>query len=222
MKIVVIVLAVALVVFGVLYFQSDQARIAQSKVLKYTQDELIGASNQVVLVETAMAEVTAAKNQLATHVGELETSLTTLGNAKTIVEERAKELQSRIDTAEKELTDEKAKIKVVEDERTQATGKLTAVSNQLVTVRSQLTDLQKRHAGTEAELAALRMKETALESERNSLERRINDLDELHVQIRIVKRRQWEDHIADWKKRDADVGLTGNKGVLMKDGQWSH
>ena len=159
---------------------------------------------------------------MAAHVAELETSLTTLGNAKTIVEERAKELQSRIDTAEKELTDEKAKIKVVEDERTQATGKLTAVSNQLVTVRSQLTDLQKRHAGTEAELAALRMKETALESERNSLERRINDLDELHVQIRIVKRRQWEDHIADRKKRDADVGLTGNKGVLMKDGQWSH
>ena len=110
----------------------------------------------------------------------------------------------------------------MEDERTQVTGKLTTVSNQLVNVRSQLTDLQKRHAGTEAELAALLMKETALESERNSLERRINDLDELRVQIRVVKRRQWEEHIADWRKRDTDIGLTGNKGVLMKDGQWSH
>ena len=62
------------------------------------------------------------------------------------------------------------------------------------------------------------MKETALESERNSLERRINDLDELRVQIRVVKRRQWEEHIADWRKRDTDIGLTGNKGVLMKLG----
>ena len=120
------------------------------------------------------------------------------------------------------MTDEKAKVKVVEDERTQVTGKLVAVSNQLTTVRSQLTDLQKRHAGTEAELAALRTQETALESERNSLERRLNDLDELRAQIRVVKRRQWDEHIADWKKRDTDISLTGNKGVLMKDGQWSH
>ncbi len=222
MKIVVIVLAVALAVFGVLYFQSDQARIAQAKVLANTQEELVGASNQVVLVETAMAELTATKNQMAAHQAELETSLTTLGNDKAKIEARANELQSRIETVEKELTDEKAKVKVVEDERTQVTGKLTTVSNQLVNVRSQLTDLQKRHAGTEAELAALLMKETALESERNSLERRINDLDELRVQIRVVKRRQWEEHIADWRKRDTDIGLTGNKGVLMKDGQWSH
>ncbi|MEI8062863.1 MAG: hypothetical protein WCH84_02225 [Verrucomicrobiota bacterium] len=217
MKIVVIVLAVALVVFGVLYFQSDQARIAQAKVLWSTQEQLTETSNQVVSVEVEMATI---KKQMTAHVEELESSLTTLGNDKNKIEARAKELQGRIEIVEKELTDEKAKVKAVEDERTQVTGKLTAVSNQLVTVRSQLSDLQKRHAGTEAELSGLRAKEGALESERDSLERRLNDLDELHEQIRVVKRRQREEHIAEWKKRDTSAGITGNRGVLMKDGQW--
>jgi len=217
MRIVVIVLAVALVVFGVLYFQSDQARIAQSRVLQTTQTQLTTISNQEVAVELEMA---AAKKQMAAHVAELEQSLTTVGNDKAKVEERAKELQGRIATVEKELVDEKAHVKAVEEERTQVTDKLMTVSNQLATVRGQLTSLQKTHAGTEAELAALRTKEVALESERNSLERRLNDLDELRAQIRVVKRRLWDQHVADWKKSDADAAAKGNGGVLMKAGQW--
>ena len=217
MRIVVIVLAVALVVFGVLYFQSDQARIAQSRVLQSTQSQLTSISNQEVAVELEMA---AAKKQMAAHVAELEQSLTTVGNDKAKVEEQAKELQGRIATVEKELVDEKAHVKAVEEERTQVSDKLMTVSNQLATVRGQLSSLQKTHAGTEAELAALRTKEAALESERNSLERRLNDLDELRAQIRVVKRRLWDQHVADWKKSDADAAAKGNRGVLMKDGQW--
>ena len=217
MRIVVIVLAVALVVFGVLYFQSDQARIAQSRVLQTTQTQLTTISNQEVAVELEMA---AAKKQMVAHVAELEQSLTTVGNDKAKVEERAKELQGRIATVEKELVDEKAHVKVVEEERTQVTDKLMTVSNQLATVRGQLTSLQKTHAGTEAELAALRTKEEALEAERNSLERRLNDLDELRAQIRVVKRRLWDQHVADWKKSDTDAAAKGNGGVLMKAGQW--
>lgn len=217
MRIVVIVLAIALVVFGVLYFQSDQARIQQSKVLQATQEQLISTSNQEVAVELEMAT---AKKEMTARVTELEQSLTTVGNDKAKVEELAKELQGRITTVEKELTEEKARVKAVEEERTQVTGKLTTVSNQLATVRGQLSDLQKTHAATEAELAELRSKETALESERDSLERRLNDLDELRAQIRIVKRRQWEQHVRDWKKSDAESAAIGNHGVLMKDGQW--
>ena len=55
MRIVVIVLAAALVVFGVLYFQSDQARIKQSQVLQSTQEQLTTVSNQEVAVEQEMA-----------------------------------------------------------------------------------------------------------------------------------------------------------------------
>ena len=217
MKIVVIVLAAALVVFGVLYFQSDQARIAQAKVLQTTQEQLTTTSNQEVAVELEMA---AAKKQMTARVAELEQTLTTVGNDKTKVEERAKELQGRIGVVEKELVEEKARVKAVEDERAQVANQLTTVSNQLVTVHGQLTDLQKTHAGTEAELAALHVKETALEAERNSLVRRLNDLDELRMQIRVVKRRLWDQHVAEWKKTDADAAVKGNHGVMLKDGQW--
>ena len=226
MKTVVIVLAVVLaalaVLFGVLYYQTDQARIAQSKVLLTTQHQLTDSSNHVAAVEATVVEMTTVKKQLTTHVTELEQSLTTLGNDKSKVEDRAKELQARIETIEKELADEKAKLKAVEEERAQTIEKLTAVAAQLVTVREQLADLQKKHAGTEAELAALRAQELALEAERKFLEQRLHDIDELRAIIRADERRQWEQHISEWKKIDADAATIGNHGILMKDGKWQN
>ena len=47
-----------------------------------------------------------------------------------------------------------------------------------------------------------------------------HDLDELRAQIRVVKRRLWDQHVADWKKSDTDAAAKGNGGVLMKAGQW--
>ena len=48
----------------------------------------------------------------------------------------------------------------------------------------------------------------------------VYDLDTLKAQIRVVKRRLWEEHIAAWKRADELAGAGGNKGVLMKGGQW--
>lgn len=210
MRIAVIILAVAVAVMGVMYFQADQTRTEQAESLRLTQEQLDTAKRQTT---TAELEVKSVREQMLTRVAEMQQSLTTLGGEKEKVEARAKELQSRIEVVEKELADEKTKLTAVEDERTQIAGKLT-------TVKQQLVDLQKKHTATEAELAALQQQRAALESERDSLERRLNDLDELRAQIRVVKRRIWEQHIADWKKRDAEIGLTGNAGMLLKHGQW--
>ena len=79
MKILVIVLAAAVVVFGVLYLQSDRARIRQSLVLQETQEQLTTISNQVVTTEVELATT---KKQ----VTELEQSLTAIGNEKAKVE----------------------------------------------------------------------------------------------------------------------------------------
>ena len=222
MKIIVIMVAIVAVVFGVLYFQSDQARIAQSKVLQSTQTQLGDRSNRVVAVEAEVADLTATKKQLTSRVAEVEQSLAALGTENTKVEDRVKELQGRIETVEKELADEKAKIKAVEDERAQVVDKLTTTAGQLVAVREQLADLQKKHTATEAELAAVRAQEVALEAERSLLEQRLHDLDELRAIIRADKRQKWEQHISEWKQIDAEAAARGNHGILMKDGKWQN
>jgi hypothetical protein len=67
----------------------------------------------------------------------------------------------------------------------------------------------------------LRERETSLEMEKASLERQLNDLDALKAQIRVVKRRLWEQHVAEWKRQDAINAAKGNKGVMFKNGAWS-
>src|SRR5437773_174094 len=81
-------------------------------------------------------------------------------------------------------------------------------------------ETRNAHTATEIELKGLHEREAALELEKASLERQLNDLDSLKAQIRIVKRRLWEEHIAEWKRQDQEAGVGGNKGMIFQKGQW--
>jgi chromosome segregation ATPase len=178
---------------------------------------LAATSNRVVATEVEMGSL---RTQMTTRIAELEQSVTSAGADKSKAEARAQELRDRLTVVEKDLADEKVKLASNEEERARVAAKLTSVTGELGQVKGQLADLQKTHAATEAELLALQAKKDALELERASLERRLNDLDELKAQIRLVKHRLWEQHVADWKRRDMERGLGGNGGVLLKNGQW--
>ena len=210
MKVAVILLAVALLITGVLYYrQGDHAR--------NVSEQLAAASNQVVAAQTELLSV---KTQMTDRVKEMESALNAAKTEKVDAETRVGQLQERVRIVEQDLQDEKNKLTSVEDQRTQVVTQLTSVSNELTNVRGQLGDLQRTHAATEAELRVLRERETTLEMEKASLERQLNDLDALKAQIRIVKRQLWEKHIEEWKRQDQEAGLNGNKGLLFKNGQW--
>ncbi|MEI6085430.1 MAG: hypothetical protein WCS70_14180 [Verrucomicrobiota bacterium] len=217
MKLAVVILVIALAVVGVLYYQSEQTKRDQTKVIALTREQLTTTSNRVAATEI---EMRAMRTQMTTQIAELEQSVTTAGVDKAKAEAWTAALQGRLVMLEKDLTEEKTKLATVEEERAKVTTKLTSVTGELGKVKGQLADLQKAHTATEAELAALQEKKDALEMERASLERRLNDLDELQNQIRLVKHRLWEQHVADWKRRDSEGSLGGNAGALMKNGQW--
>ena len=207
MKVAVILLGVALLILGVLYYRETEQN-------KDVMEESIAVSNLYVTVQSELATV---KTQMTQRVTELETALNV---EKTNAAVNISQLQERIKTVEQDLQDEKNKLASVDDQRTKVVQQLGSVSNELTTVRQQYADLQRTHSATEKELAALRERETALEMEKASLERQLNDLDALTAQIRVVKRRLWEQHIAEWKRQDAEAAANGNKGMIFQNGRW--
>ncbi len=207
MRVVVILLTVGLLIVGLLYFNEVQNA-------KTAHEQLLITSNQVV---AAKLELTSIRTQMIERVTELESTTTT---EKAKADEHIAQLQERVKVVEQDLRDEKNKLASVEDHRTKVVTLLGTVSNQLVTVRHQLADLTVTHTATEMELDALHDREDALEMEKTSLERQLSDLDALKSQIRLVKRRLWEEHIAEWKRQDQEAAAHGNKGVIFQRGQW--
>jgi chromosome segregation ATPase len=207
MKVAVILLGVALLILGVLFYRETEHN-------KDVMEESIAVSNLYLTVQSELATV---KTQMTQRVMELETALTT---EKSNAVANISQLQERVKTVEQDLQDEKNKLASVDDQRTKVVEQLGSVSNELTMVRQQYVDLQRTHTATEKELAALRERETALEMEKASLERQLNDLDALTAQIRVVKRRLWEQHVAEWKRQDAEAAANGNKGMIMQNGRW--
>jgi chromosome segregation ATPase len=207
MKVAAILLGVALLIVGVLYYRETEHR-------KDLTEELAAVKAENA---AAQLELTMVKTQMIARVAELEVALDT---EKTNAATNIGQLQERVKTVEQELQDEKNKLATVDDQRARVVEQLTTVSNQLTTVRQQYEDLQRTHSATEKELAALRGREASLEMEKASLERQLNDLDALKAQIRVVKRQLWEKHVEEWKRQDAEATARGNKGVIFQNGRW--
>ena len=96
MKVAVILLAVALLIMGVLYYrQGDHAR--------NISEQLAAASNQVVAAQT---ELTSVKTQMMDRVTEMETALNAAKTEKVEAEARVGQLQERVMFVEQDLQDE--------------------------------------------------------------------------------------------------------------------
>ena len=210
MKIAIVVLAVALAVLGILYFQQGQTAHQQLEALLVTSNKLVAAES----------EVAGVRSQMVAQGTQTEQKLAALGAEKGDVEERLKQVQQRIQTLQQDLDDEKTKVSSVETQRDKLQSQLGSVSNELVSVRAKLSEAERSQKATEAELDALRQRQAALELEKASLERQLNDLDSLKAQIRAVKRRLWEQRIAEWKRQDEEAAAKGNNGMLLRNGEW--
>jgi chromosome segregation ATPase len=129
-------------------------------------------------------------------------------------------LTKDLDAAQHSVQTEEEKLSALESDKDRVMMQLGAVSNQLLSVQQQLGALQDAHSADQEQISTLRGQETALEMEKASLERQLNDLDSLRAQIRIVKRQLWAKKIEEWKRESEQEGIGGNKGMIMKAGQW--
>jgi chromosome segregation ATPase len=206
MKIVVILLSIAVLVLGVLYFQSAQRPPELRTIL---------VTNQLVTAVAPQTDVGDAKTQLekqTERVTELEQKVGTLEIDK-------KNAEDRFTQAKRSVLAEEAKLAELESESQRLASQLSSVSNQLVSVQDQLSTLKKTNTANEEQIQGLRQQHAALEQEKATLEQRLNNLDDLRSQLRLVKRELWEKKIGDSRRQDAELAAKGNRGYLFRNGE---
>jgi len=227
-KVALIVLLVAL---GILGWYCYQQGPAVQQELDVAREDLRVASNQVVVTSS---QLTLMSNQLATAKAEIVKVKTQLAVVKESVQEkpvttaktgkpkgdRTGPPSSHTKTADARGTDTKQSPPPVSDHEAELQVKLATVTKELTKVRQQLTDSEYSKTTTEQELKALRGRYTALELEKESLLRQLNDLAALKAQIRLVEQRLRQTRIEASKRADQRALETGNRGMMMKDGQW--
>jgi chromosome segregation ATPase len=207
-KVAVILLAVAAMILGMLYYREFQHSQSVSA-------ELTAACNQVA---TAEAETASVKAQMADRVAELESTITGVKKEKAQVEARAGQLEERIKAVEQDLQDEKNRVLTAENQRNKLMIQLASVSNELAKVRVPVVESHE----TEAELRTCRERAAKLEFEKALVERELNDPEALQARLRVANRRLWEQRVERWKRQDREDWHKGNRGVLFKSGQWQH
>jgi chromosome segregation ATPase len=207
-KVVLILLAVAAMILGMLYYH--EVRYAND-----LREELAVASNQVV---AAQEETVSVKSEMTKRVGELESIVAGVKKRKAQAEARVGELLARITAVEQDLQEEKNRVMAAEDQRNKLASQLASVSNKLAKVGE--PPLVSRPP--ERDMQTLREHTAKLETEKALLERELNDPEALRARLRMVKRRQWQQRIEQWKREDEEAWLNGNWGVLFQNGQWQN
>jgi len=238
-NVIIIILAVAVAVLAMLHMQGlRSSKVARPDGTTVSRGQGQSATSSVKGSDqlSAQAEVAVVKSQLAARTTELEQR--TVEKAKTeeqLVQAQAqsrqqaesfrKELeaaqQAAQQAAEQQIAEQARKIKTLETERGQLKQSLTAASNQLGIVKKKLSDLEKAHAETLAMVEKLRQQVMRLEMENASLQRRLNDLEALREQVRIVKQRLWDAKLAELKRQNEEGLAKGNRGFIMQDGRWT-
>jgi chromosome segregation ATPase len=199
MKALVVVLAIVATLLGFLYLNSVQpGRPAQVETMIVTQ-----------LVERPAITT------------EVERTVTVTVTNTAELEEKVAALRNDLLKAQENLQTEEVKASELDKERVSLLLKLGGVSNELLHVQRQYAGLKSRNTATEAELRQVQSDKNALELEKASLERRLNNLDDLRAQIALVKKELWSQKVAEWKRTDAAAAEGGNKGYLMLKGQWT-
>ncbi len=220
MKIAVIILAIVAVVVGVMFFNARQTADQRQQQLDSTVAQLTTVSNELTVARTETTVALGKVEEGTKHIAGLEQSVQSATAQKAEAEKQAQALKEQLTATQHNLEEEKARLAVVEGERNKLQEKLGTVTTQLTEVEKKLAGLEQTHKGTEAELEALRQQKVALEQERDSLNRKLNDLEVLKAQIRTLRKEQWEQKIAEWRRRDEEAAAGGNQGVLLSDGEW--
>ncbi len=226
-NVIIIILAVALLLLGMLYIEGLRSNrsvrehhVTVSNDLVRTTTQLVAITNQLTVTQT---EVAAVKLQLAARTTELEQRTT----EKVKTEEQLTQSRQQADAVRKDLlaaqqqiAEQAKKIGMLEVDRGHLVQQLGATSNQLAVVSSKFSDLERAHADALALIEKLRQRVMRLEMEKASLERRLNDLETLREQVRVVKQRLWEVKLAELKRQNEEGLAKGNRGFIMQEGQW--
>ena len=225
MKITIILLAIAgLVLAGLLIHtqQTAQTELAAAHAqLATTSNDLVVARTEVATVSTQLTNETARSASLEQKVQETQTANAQAEQKLQQSTQQLQALQKQLDSAKHAIMESEGKMSELDNRRQQLAVQLGAVSNQLVTVTQDLATARQTNTADDAQIKQLRQQQAALEMEKASLEWRLQDLDSLRGQIRLVKRELWDKKIAEWKQRDADAAAKGNHGLLLKNGVWT-
>ena len=227
-----IILLAAVAALAVVYCRDRQTARDQ---LTAVQEDLAATSNQMVVAQTGIAMTTTQMEARTVAAVDLQLKVAVLGEEKTQAEDRARQGQQTLEAAQRDLAQGKARsaqdqlhIEELELTRDQLMARAVAVSDQLQGVRGQLAALDRTHTGAVGELQALRERQQVLESEntslameRTSLEFRMNDLNTLRDQIRVVEKEQRQQTLAKRKARSAGAVAAGNRGFLVTEGEWT-
>lgn len=228
----IVVLAIALAVLAVLHLRSTrsatalhQQQVTASNELVQTLTRLVTVTNELSLAQT---EMTAVKSQLAVRTAELEQRTAEkskaeeqLAQSRQEVAALRTELETIKRTAQEQLAGKTAQIESLQRERQELNQSLQATSQQLGEVRKKFSELEKTHAETLALVDKLRQQVMRLEMENASLQRRLNDLEALREQLRIVKQRLWDMKLAEMKRQNEEGLAKGNRGFIMQGGRWT-
>ncbi len=235
-NLVIVVLAVALALLGVLHLQAlrssktaAEKEAVASKETAQTVMKYVTITNELTVAQT---ETAAVKSQLVARTSELEQRTA----EKTKADEQLVQVQTQLrqqtetfrkdmeiaqQVAQRQITEQASKIKALETERGQLKQSLATTSNQLGVVKKKFSDLQREHTETLALVEKLRQQIMRLEMENASLQRRLNDLTALREQVRIVKQRMWDDKLAEVKHQNEEGLAKGNRGFILREGRWT-
>jgi chromosome segregation ATPase len=217
MKNVMLVLVIILLGIGVFYLfhrspTSARPRAATGPATTVSdQPGTVPPDSDAIGGQLAQAIVRA--DQLARRVENLT-------GEKTRVEQQLTQTRQEASELRQNLAAEKNRQATSDAEKELLAREMTSLNQRLETAQRRLAELQQTHRGTVEQLDSLRDEKNRLEMSQASLERRLNDLDALREQVRLVKRQAWDRKVAEWKKADAAASRAGNKGVLLQNGEW--
>lgn len=225
MKGAVIILTITAVVLVGLLLYTRQTTHAQLVVahaqLVVAHEELAATSHDLATARTALTNVSTQFQNQKAHGAELEQRVQANEAAKTRIEQQLKQTSNSLQSARHAILANENQMAGLDATRRQLVDQLGAVSNQLVSVTQDLTVARKTNTANETQLRVLRAQQTALEMEKASLDRRLNNLDSLRQQIRLLKRELAAKKISEWKQRDTEAAVGGNHGLLLKNGSWT-
>jgi myosin protein heavy chain len=245
LKILSVILSIAVIGLAIVFYQSNQAakqQIAdtQSRLdstrstldttrteLSSTHTQLVATSNQLVSAEQAVTDAKTAAQAKAEEARLLQQNVEQLETEKRAVEQqlqqatdRTAELSRNLDTARAEIEQKNASVESLEKTRNALDAQLAALNHQLAAVQKSLADLDAQHTTTVGHLKAMREDYVKLTTEKELLEAKMNDLDELSAQVRVVKNNLHQAKVNEQQRLDRAETVMGNAGFLMKQGEW--
>ena len=143
--------------------------------------------------------------------------------------EKAKQTLAELENERAELSTELASTKTTLSTKEQDLGtmqqELTDVQSKLDSTVTELASLQRDHERLRDANASLTTQLSSVTEEKQELETKLNDIKQLRLAIRDVRRRMgeerwaaWRNHVESQRQADAERLASGNRGFLTQDG----